>query len=877
MGQKTPLTTGIDQGSAFTGTSGNDTFLADNTGTNVTNAADSIDGGAGTDTLKVWGFASGDAIPQTANIENLVLDSTADAAGVNLGNFSGVTNVTISRDGGTNAYTVGSGQSVTLENFAVDAGTGGDTADISLTYAAAATSATVNLNAITVTTAGTPADSDVEIVGGGLTAVTLNTTGAASTIQNLLTPATVVTMNVTGDKDLTITEGLDAETTKVDATNFTGKLSVVTGNTAAGTTTAPGLTVIGGSGNDTFDITASDATDYVSVSAGAGDDTIIIGDEINAAQDLVDGGAGTDTVKVSADLDAAFSDAVKNVEILELTAAATYASLDEFSGTQFKVSAVDADLTNTTVATVAMQKLASGATVTLAASAAASAQTADADGVAITVALKTDATSGDTITFDAKNGYESITDGTADDFETVTLNYSGASAGTMESVDFGAATTFNVAATGAALTLSSLTLAANAAIAAASSTKAVTITSVTSAVKSATLGSGDDSLTLGNAGDLKQGTGISFAGGAGTDTLVATLTDGQDIGAIAVTGFETIKIATSGADGETVRADFRNVTDLTTLQLTADEDADIFVLSQLASGTAIKVDNDTVGQLTAQTQVGVTTQSLKLGGTGAAVITTFTADVAATTLNIESSTGGGTIGTIQGPALTKIVVTGAGATDINNNAIPTTITEIDGSAATGALSATLSAAGTLKGGTAGDTLAGSTGNDTIVGGGGADVINAGSGVDAITVGTGNATIQLRAESGTGQSFTAPAANSVDTSKFDKVTGLNASDILDLGYTSIGGNTDNQAVTAVAQATTLTGLSVVNNGAVIVKGTYDAAAQTFIGSSTGTDSLFVYDSDATNAGTAYEAVVIVGTVVAAGNFADAGSTAQLTLA
>ena len=46
------LTTGVDQGAAFTGTSSDDTFIAVDTSTATTfSALDAINGGAGTDTL----------------------------------------------------------------------------------------------------------------------------------------------------------------------------------------------------------------------------------------------------------------------------------------------------------------------------------------------------------------------------------------------------------------------------------------------------------------------------------------------------------------------------------------------------------------------------------------------------------------------------------------------------------------------------------------------------------------------------------------------------------------------------------------------------------------------------------------------------------
>jgi Ca2+-binding RTX toxin-like protein len=47
----------------FTGTVGNDSFIADNSGTNVTSLADSLNGGSGNDTLTVYGFTANDAVP----------------------------------------------------------------------------------------------------------------------------------------------------------------------------------------------------------------------------------------------------------------------------------------------------------------------------------------------------------------------------------------------------------------------------------------------------------------------------------------------------------------------------------------------------------------------------------------------------------------------------------------------------------------------------------------------------------------------------------------------------------------------------------------------------------------------------------------------
>jgi len=80
-GQTFTLTTGIDQGTAFTGTAGDDTFNA----TNLTlNATDALVGGAGTDTLKIVDTGvDGYSIPAAivSGIENISLRNINGTAG----------------------------------------------------------------------------------------------------------------------------------------------------------------------------------------------------------------------------------------------------------------------------------------------------------------------------------------------------------------------------------------------------------------------------------------------------------------------------------------------------------------------------------------------------------------------------------------------------------------------------------------------------------------------------------------------------------------------------------------------------------------------------------------------------------------------------
>jgi hypothetical protein len=633
----------------------------------------------------VWGFASGDAIPQTAKIENLVLDSTADGADVNLGNFSGVTNVTISRDGGTNAYTVGSGQSVTLENFAVDAGTADNLADLSLTYAAAATSATINLNAITVTTAGTPANSDVEIVGSGLTAITLNTTGAASTIQNLLTPATVVTMNVTGDKDLTITEGLDTETTKVDATNFTGKLSVVGADVAQ--------TVNGGSNDDTVDLRAESTAKTMTVSLGAGNDTLKLTAANYTADDVLAGGDGTDTLTLAIANSNTFNTDVSakttGFDVLEVVtdSGGSKSATLNVGATKLGVTSLKASATTSTD-TINFTGLQAASTITVAADVAVmSAALETATGTADVLNVALGGTAG---------GIDVGTSFTAADIETINIASTGATTkNTITSLVTDSAKSVVVTGSGEGLDLT-LTDIVNGTTTfdAAGYSGALTLVADTASeqLKSVTAGSGDDTVTVG-AGTLAQG--FTAVGGDGTDKLVATASPDQNLGILAVSAFETIELTSNTSSGDTVTADFRNVTGLNTLKLTAGDNADVFVLNNFGTAT-IAADNDTVGEINIESSQ--TSTSLKLGGsgTGNTTVTTLTMDAGATTLNVESASDTSTITNIAGTSLTTINVTGAGATDIDDNPLPSGVNSIDGSAATGALSATLAAAGTLK-------------------------------------------------------------------------------------------------------------------------------------------------------------------------------------
>lgn len=99
----------------------------------------------------------------------------------------------------------------------------------------------------------------------------------------------------------------------------------------------------------------------------------------------------------------------------------------------------------------------------------------------------------------------------------------------------------------------------------------------------------------------------------------------------------------------------------------------------------------------------------------------------------------------------------------------------------------------------------------------------------------------------------PATNSISTATFDvSASGNIATDTITLANTTPG---------AIVQATDLSAVVLGNDTITQVKGTYNASSGTFVGSGTGADSLFIYDST-TGAGVTYEAIVIVGNAATA---------------
>ena len=284
-GQTFTLTTGIDN---FAGTSGNDTFIGGNGAVNTYGPADQLDGGAGVDTVKLYGGALGANIPTLKNIENVYVNAVT--GGANVSGIAGVESLEVENISAAQTFTMGAAQSLKLTNI---------NATTFATAVAGSAAGGITLNNVVDTTV-TPNVAQTLDVQTRAAALKLTATGAASNINLVNTLAgaatSLTTLNVEGDAGLRV-NGAAAYTnlTTVDASKNTGGVNFVQG-------VDTNLTFTGGTGNDRVD---------VSIAAGA-----------VSAQDKLDGGAGTDTLAITTGgLTAPAVANIKNFETLEVRGA----------------------------------------------------------------------------------------------------------------------------------------------------------------------------------------------------------------------------------------------------------------------------------------------------------------------------------------------------------------------------------------------------------------------------------------------------------------------------------------------------------------------------------------------------------------------------
>lgn len=365
-GQTFSLTAGVD---TFTGTDKADLFKASLL---TVNDGDTLDGGAGVDTLNAEINAAVTDKFKSSNIEKVNVTSFG-AQTVDMKNITGVE--TITTKGSTGALTLNNVATSTV-GFGFE---GSSTNDIKAIHVAGALAGTndilnVNLNgakdvkldvaagfeSAKITTAGT---NDVKtLTAPGVATYTVEGTGSVN-FDNTLT--NVTTLSATNNSGA-ITTGT------VDATGFAA--NVITAG-------ANGASVLLGAGNDNIGFTTT-ASKSSTIKLGAGDDKLLLtttgsgtyvfgeagNDTIKAkngltVSDLIDGGEGTDTLVLDA---AANTMVLRGVEKLTLTNTATGANVINSADSAIAVT-VEAGTTGAgAVATGAdITGLTSGSTVTV--------------------------------------------------------------------------------------------------------------------------------------------------------------------------------------------------------------------------------------------------------------------------------------------------------------------------------------------------------------------------------------------------------------------------------------------------------------------------------------------------------------------------------
>jgi len=467
----------VDTGAAFKGNAGDDTYVANLTNNNngvatveTLTALDSLDGGAGNDTLNYY-TDDGVAVPGAtlANIEtlNVVSGATAvaDVSGSNVTGLttlttkavgdvttittkSNVTSVTASASGTntsvgiTDAGTAGTATPDKLATVSVTGNAGAVTVssdvlttlsltkeaqNATITAAAGTRALTVNLNEVTggTITDATATSLAVNASGVKSSGVTL-TAGAATAVTIDATKVTlgVADVNIGAAKTLTVTG--DSVVT-IGATTGVGVLTTVTSTNTGGVTITPtlatGVTFTGGAGKDTISLTAGTVK---ASTLGAGDDKVTLTGAFGAGGS-VDGGDGIDTLQM-ASADAAtvsatttFKTGFTNFEKLSLGATAQGATdtvqLANMNNLNYVVSAGTAGGTGGTTETssvvfsglkIGQSATVGGVTVTATADLTAANVASAFSGATVTGATKTGALSGFTAAAPSGNNADTV-------------------------------------------------------------------------------------------------------------------------------------------------------------------------------------------------------------------------------------------------------------------------------------------------------------------------------------------------------------------------------------------------------------------------------------------------------------------------------------
>ena len=680
------LTTGADN---FTGTGLNDTFNASeglNAAPTMT-VSDSLDGGAGIDTLNIVTTAAITGVPVGVTVKNVEIVNATSANGVAIntvtggGGFSGLTTLNT-----TSVASLAATAAATTDVTATVSGAGATNDGIDIQGGK-------NITLAVSATVDAPIDADAEIVVGSTTAA-----AGTVTITSRLVGADTYhagDISVKGGTSVTVTQSLG---NAVNTTNTQGYVSV-TGTAATKTVTvtqdaaATATATVVGKVNG--DVSVLDANRTSATVAGS-IETVTL-NSFGAA--TVNSGAlktlnlsGTGT-SVDAHVLGALTTVTNTALALNLNGLKTTGLVE-----------IDTDIVTLNVA-------GSMAASTIA--------TLTANG-AKTVNISGDAS----VTFTADN---------LTALETVTVtNTAGASFGTA----IGTGVTF----TGGA--------------------GADTVTLTSGFTKTITMGAGNDTVTYAGAA----GTGGSVAAGDGTDTIVMTGAQAATASGSATfnntfSGFEVLKLSALAADTINL-AGINNVN-----SVSAGGSTGAGVINGFTSGGTLTLTADAAG---GDYTVGVTNANLSSTDVFNIILSKSTGVLAAGVVNVANvetinistadAASGGSAAVIHTLTLTdatdkSIIVTGNnGLTLTTTSDVATNLFDASGVVANGTADTTAnlrvtytsaytgSGTATIIGGAGDDVLTGDASTDTMNGGGGADRLDGAAGNDTISGDAGNDTI-----------------------------------------------------------------------------------------------------------------------------------------
>jgi Ca2+-binding RTX toxin-like protein len=833
------LTTGLDTGTAFTGGSANDTFnsvLIGQNGTGTTlNAGDVLTGGAGNDVLSVSvsGAAAAAATTTTANavqttgIERVAVNNF-NTLTMNAGVASATFDASLFDSSLATIALASSSSTANQGNTAftnltkiVSAEMNNGQGDLSLTYQSSAVGGTADAMSLSLSnqTGGT-------FTAAGIETLNLASNGSSNTIT--LVGAQLTTVNVTGSKNLSLTN--PATVTKVLAADLTGNLTVAADQAVA-------YSIVGGSGNDKVTVTAGSLTAADTINGGTGTDTVVFTAPVTTANAA--GVTGFEVLEANANNAAAYDVSALNSTSNPITrlAASAAAAGDTVTFSNVGSAVTDISVTGTegVIVTLKTNGTADSIKVTYG-----TAATASSAGTGVTVAGQTTLSQYETIALVSQGAANSTGDFSAGELKTLTVSGD-------KSLTLG---TMNAANTSiSSIDASAMTLA----------TAAFIMTDNTSTTASTiTGGAGNDTLFGGTKADsISGGSGIdSIVGGDGADTISGgdgndSITGGAGIDNLSGgTGDDTFNVTAaadfaslasaevvSGGDGNDtlkftvnaatsiVAADLAGISSIETIEFAGDNTSSVVLTDAVYTSNGVTnlkvVDSENAAALTVSASALTAANSITVtaskgaaisdnlvGGAGADVFNfttssapnAYTADDTVTggsgtdTVNITLATNNLTaFTTTNTKGIESIVVTGSGAltaglTLSNDTFATVTAAVVNASGMTGTGAFTLDASAevtstlSVTGGSGADNLTGGQVNDTIVGGGANDTIIGHAGVDSLSGGEGDDTFQV----GTVAHFIGLAAPETvsggagnDVLKFtdNAATSLNSTDLL----------------------------------------------------------------------------------------------------